>query len=172
MSNPIKIGIATATPTDITAALHLLAVLNDLDEQNHPLRAGRSFIRDEHGDWRDDDPAAFNPKDPSHTLILTDRLLKILNQSPGFLIRVIGGFTSLIHADNRLVDADSATLAPHPEITAAREKAGHYDTLRTALEVITHVVGHNDCSDGRTPNGFVVALEKARSALELTKLAN
>ena len=34
-----------------------------------------------------------------------------------------------------------------------------------AFEIITHLVGHNSCSDGRTPNGFAVALDNARAAL-------
>ena len=37
--------------------------------------------------------------------------------------------------------------------------------LQSALERITHVVGHNSCSDGKTPNGFAVALDQARTAL-------
>jgi hypothetical protein len=38
--------------------------------------------------------------------------------------------------------------------------------LQSALEVITNVVGHNSCTDGRTPNGFVIALDKARAILK------
>lgn len=37
--------------------------------------------------------------------------------------------------------------------------------LLAALEVCAHVIGHNDCSDGRTPNGFAVALDRARAAI-------
>ncbi len=37
--------------------------------------------------------------------------------------------------------------------------------LLEALEVCAHVIGHNSCTDGRTPNGFAVALDKARAAI-------
>ena len=39
------------------------------------------------------------------------------------------------------------------------------DELRAALEVMENVVGHNSCTDGKTPNGFTVALDRARSVL-------
>jgi hypothetical protein len=41
----------------------------------------------------------------------------------------------------------------------------NHDSLVAALESITNVVGHNSCTDGKTPNGFVIALDKARAAL-------
>lgn len=46
------------------------------------------------------------------------------------------------------------------------DACNNHESLVTALEVITHVVGHNSCSDGRQPNGFVVALDRARTALK------
>lgn len=37
--------------------------------------------------------------------------------------------------------------------------------LREALGMCAHVIGHNNCTDGKTPNGFAVALNHARAAL-------
>lgn len=37
--------------------------------------------------------------------------------------------------------------------------------LLAALMRCSEVIGHNSCSDGKTPNGFVVALEEARAAI-------
>lgn len=132
--NHISIGIARASKKDITASYHLLAILDDLDTNNHPLRAGTTFLRDENGQWNDADPDAFDIDDPAHCRTLTERLLKILEQSPGFLCRIIGGFASLLQPSNALIDPDADCLTPHPEIVAAKEKAAHYDQLRTALE--------------------------------------
>lgn len=42
----------------------------------------------------------------------------------------------------------------------------NHEALVEALELIVNVVGHNSCTDGRTPNGFVVALEHGRKALK------
>ena len=41
--------------------------------------------------------------------------------------------------------------------------------LLAALERCADVIGSNNCSDGKTPNGFVVALEHARKAIAKAK---
>jgi hypothetical protein len=43
------------------------------------------------------------------------------------------------------------------------------DEALTALGVCEHIIGHNSCTDGKTPNGFVVALELARTTLRNAK---
>jgi hypothetical protein len=54
-------------------------------------------------------------------------------------------------------------VAELEEAVAGRRAAD--SAVRTALEILVEVVGHNDCTDGRTPNGFVVALDRGRRAL-------
>ena len=44
--------------------------------------------------------------------------------------------------------------------------ANLHDELLSALERCAEVIGHNSCSDGRTPNGFVIALDHARAAIQ------
>lgn len=163
--------LANADQKDTDTALAIGGILNDLDDCNSTFRhcsiRTLEFIDDPDAEEQAENPLEdFDPEDGEHCKILVDRLLKLLDRSPGCLNRVLWGYSSI--RDNRLIDLDSDHLTFHPEIVAAKEKAAHYDTVRTALEVITHVVGHNDCSDGQTPNGFVVALEKARSALQHT----
>ncbi len=135
--NHISIGIARASQKDLAAAYHLLAILEDLDTNNHQLRAGTTFLRDENGQWRDDDPEFFDLDEPAHCRTLAERLLKILDQSSGFPLRVIGGFSTLLNPANGLVDPTADTLVPHPDLLANAKKAAHYDNLRQTLEAIT-----------------------------------
>lgn len=58
--------------------------------------------------------------------------------------------------DSEQMRADASLMAAAPE-------------LFSALEVCAEVIGHNSCTDGRTPNGFVIALEKARAAIAKAK---
>jgi hypothetical protein len=166
--------LANASKQDTDTALAIGGMLNDLDDCNSTFRhcSIRTLESIDHPDAEEEpeNPLAdFDPEDGEHCKILVDRLLKLLDRSPGCLNRVLWGYSTL--RSNNVIDLECDHLAFHPDIVAAKEKAEHYDTVRTALEVITHVVGHNDCSDGKSPNGFVVALEKARSALKDTPAA-
>ena len=44
-----------------------------------------------------------------------------------------------------------------------------HEELLAALYLCEEVIGNNSCSDGHTPNGFVVALEQARDAIAKAK---
>jgi hypothetical protein len=168
---PIPMKMARASQEDIEAVLTLNMILGELDNCNHPMRTA-SFPVGPDGEFVEGDPDYFDEDDPEHCKIVLNRILKVLNLSPGCTNRVIWGFHTIMSENNKVVDLTSDTLAFHPDLVAAKEKAAHYDTVRTALEVITHVVGHNDCSDGRTPNGFAVALDRARTALQNTPHCN
>ena len=50
-----------------------------------------------------------------------------------------------------------------------REAFEQRDELLEALERCAHVIGHNDCTDGKTPNGFAVALDRARAVISALK---
>ena len=60
-------------------------------------------------------------------------------------------------------EADARLLATSPDLLKQR------DALLEACGRCADVIGHNSCSDGHQPNGFVVALEHARNAIALVK---
>jgi hypothetical protein len=67
------------------------------------------------------------------------------------------------HRENRRITFDLIPINSNTE----REKLNRAaPELLEALEHCAYVIGHNDCSDGRIPNGFAVALDKSRAAIK------
>lgn len=122
-TTPITMNLANASERDVDTAIAIGAILDDLDNCNHPLRS--SFIRDENGEWPEDDPDDFDPENGEHGKILAARLLKLLARSPGCLNRVIWGFSTARYND--VFDKDSAHLKLHPRLETALEKLNEHE---------------------------------------------
>jgi hypothetical protein len=52
-----------------------------------------------------------------------------------------------------------------PTIAELVRRYNAHEEMLTALSLLVYVVGHNSCTDGHTPNGFVVALDRGRAVL-------
>lgn len=124
--------IARASEEDLEAVLTLNQILGELDNCNHPLRRA-SFPVGPDGEFVEGDPDYFDEEDPEHCKIVLNRILKVLNLSPGCTNRVIWGFHTLMSENNKVVDLTSDTLAFHPDLVAAKEKAAKYDTALPLL---------------------------------------
>lgn len=120
----ITMKLANASEKDLETVHTINGLLNDLDECNRPFGT-QTFIRDVDGEWKDDDPARFDRENGEHCKIFVERLLKLLNQSPGCTNRVIWGFQTA--RDNDAFDKDNEHLSFHPDILAAKAKAEKYD---------------------------------------------
>ena len=89
---------------------------------NHPLRTA-SFPVGPDREFVEGDPDYFDEDDPEHCKIVLNRILKVLDRSPGCTNRVIWGFHTMMSAENKVVDLTSDTLALHPDLVAAQDKA-------------------------------------------------
>lgn len=99
--------MAKADEKDMEAALELGAILNTVDSGWYPCC----------DDADDDTPNFFDEDDPEHLRFFYDRIMKLMNNAPGFVGRVVGGFHTLMHND--LVDPDKSYLDYHPRIVQA-----------------------------------------------------
>lgn len=136
---PIAMKLANACQKDTDTALAIGGLLNDLDDCNSAFRhcsiRTLEFIDGDDAEEQAENPLEdFDPEDGEHCKIFVDRLLKLLDRSPGCLNRVLWGYSSI--RDNNLIDLNSDHLAFHPEIVAAKEKAAQLEWLWKHCKII------------------------------------
>jgi hypothetical protein len=129
--------LANATQQDTDTALAIGGMLNDLDDCNSTFRhcsiRTLESIDDPDAEEEPENPLEdFDPDDGEHCKILVQRLLHLLNRSPGCLNRVLWGYSSI--RGNNLIDLDSDHLTFHPDIVAAKKKAARHDAAVNLLE--------------------------------------
>lgn len=126
----ITIKLANASEQDMDTALHIGGILNDLDDCNSRHRAChiRTLESINNPDAEEEPENAledFDPEDGKHCKLFVERLLKLLDRSPGCLNRVLWGFSTV--RSNGVLDLASDHLALHPDLIAAKEKAAKYE---------------------------------------------
>lgn len=144
---PIPMTLANADQQDTDTAIAIGGLLNDLDDCNSAFRhcsiRTLESIDNPDAEEEPENPLEdFDPEDGEHCKILVDRLLKLLDRSPGCLNRVLWGYSTL--RSNNVIDLECDHLAFHPDIVAAKEKAEHYDIARPLLERCLQALREDD----------------------------
>jgi len=102
--------MAKATQQDIEASLKLMTLLQHVDDGNYP-------------SIDEDTPSFFDEDDPDHLLFFYQKIKVLMDEAPGFIGRVVGGFHTLMNND--LVDPDLDYLELHPRLRdALKQKEG------------------------------------------------
>lgn len=128
---PITMTLANADEQDMNTALHIGGILNDLDDCNSAyrhcsIRTLESIDNPDAEEEPKNDLEDFDPEDAEHCKLFVERLLKLLDRSPGCLNRVLWGFSTV--RSNNVLDLASDHLSLHPDLIAAQQKAEKYDT--------------------------------------------
>ena len=126
----ITMTLAAASEQDMDTALHIGGILNDLDDCNSAFRhcSIRTLESIDNPDAEEEpknDLEDFDPENETHCKLFVERLLKLLDRSPGCLNRVLWGFSTV--RSNNVLDLESDHLALHPDLIAKQQKAAKYD---------------------------------------------
>lgn len=100
--------MARATAADLDAAVLLNGMLSDVFEDGQ-------FPRGVDGEF-DEGETYFEEDSFEHLKALYERLRAVYRRQPGGMNRVVFGMSCLLMPENRLVDPDRDSLAPHPAI--------------------------------------------------------
>jgi len=126
----ITMTLAAASEQDMDTALHIGGILNDLDDCNSAyrhcsIRTLESIDNPDAEEEPKNDLEDFDPENETHCKLFVERLLKLLDRSPGCLNRVLWGFSTV--RSNNVLDLESDHLALHPDLIAKQQKAAKYD---------------------------------------------
>jgi len=108
-STSIELTIAKATPADLSGALELASILDNLDRGYYPSRESD-----------EDAPLYFDDDNVEHLQYLYQRIRDIAERAS--LFRVAFGMACLLDEKNALVDPAVDHLAIHPRIKDALER--------------------------------------------------
>lgn len=144
--------LANTSEQDMDTALHIGGILNDLDDYNRPfgtasIRTLESIDNPDAEEEPENDLADFDATDARHCRLFVQRLLKLLDRSPGCLNRVLWGFSTA--RSNDVFDKDSDHLKLHPRLEAALHcQSIYYKLAPLVIETISHLRGStNEGSD-------------------------
>lgn len=100
-----SVRMAKADEKDMDAGYYLMNVLDDLD---------RGYYPELHDERDPNAPDFFDEDDRAHLQHLHGLLKKILDKSPGFMGRVMGGMSCFLNPVNAVIDPDADTIEFHP----------------------------------------------------------
>lgn len=100
-----RMKMAKADGRDMDAGYDLMSLLNDLDRDDYP---------ELHDERKPDAPTYFDQDDREHLQHLHTLLKKIIEKSPGFMGRIMGGMSCFLNPKNALIDQEADTIEFHP----------------------------------------------------------
>lgn len=100
-----SVRMSKASTKDMDAGYYLMNVLDDLD---------RGYYPELHDERDKDAPTFFDEHDLEHLQHLRGLLSKILDKSPGFMGRIMGGMSCFLNPKNAVIDPQADTIEFHP----------------------------------------------------------
>lgn len=127
--------MAKATEADIDAAGQLLSLLDTISERfGGPWSTDGSSSLEDALATDEGESTSFNADNADHLRGLYNSLAKLLRETPGFHLRVIGGMCYVVlYDENQIVDPNSRTLDLHPRFSRLQQQ---YDELLTHLATV------------------------------------
>lgn len=101
--------MAKASEKDIEAVMKMSAVIDTISDGFKPAS--------DNDEEDDESSALFDPSDSTDLRLFYDRVMDLMGNNPGALMRVVGGFHTIMHND--VVDPEAKTLELHPRIVSA-----------------------------------------------------
>lgn len=113
------VRMAKADKSDMEAAYNLMHILEAIQ------RGWRPSIE---SDEDESAPEIFDVENIEHHQHLYQMLEELVEKHPGFMGRVVGGLSTLLHEKNQIVDPNDDCIGLHPRIVGALTEANSFQS--------------------------------------------